>query len=72
MNAATFVQHINALRKTNKDKWYTFVGEVDGKVVELKGYNLWLQIYRVDGIRYGGDYVDKVREFVFSLERPFY
>lgn len=71
MDAATFVQHVNTLRKTNKDKWYTYVGEVDGKVVELKGYNLWLQIYRVDGIRYGGDYLDKVGQFLSALGQPF-
>lgn len=34
-------------------KWHTFVGAVNGKSVRVKAYRLWLQIFDVDGVRYG-------------------
>ena len=68
MEAQEFVAYVNNVRKANKNKWYTYLGDVDGKFVELKGYNLWLQIYRVDGLAYSSGECDRVAQ---DLGRPF-
>ena len=45
---------------------------MDGKSVRLKGYEKWLQIYQVDGLRYSpGMGIDTVREFNEALADPF-
>ena len=44
------METINQLRKDNKGKWYTFQGIINGKEVEVKGYDTWLQIFKVNGI----------------------
>lgn len=43
-----FVAHINQLRRDNKNKWYFHIGYANNKFVEVKGYNTWLQILRVE------------------------
>ena len=43
-----FVAHINKLRRDNKNNWYFHTGYVNNKFVEVKGYNTWLQILRVE------------------------
>ena len=50
MDKEKFKTEINDLRKTNKAKWYFWVGYVDNKKVEIKGFKTWLQIFRVDDI----------------------
>jgi len=64
-----FVKDINTSRL--KSGWYSFFGIVQGRQVELKGYNTWLQVYRVDGVNYGNCMDRKVGEFKSDLERPF-
>jgi hypothetical protein len=72
MNAETMIQAVNTARRMNKNKWYTFVfDDVQGKRVEIKGYNTWLQVYRVDGVRFGGNCDLSVREYVAELSKPF-
>lgn len=71
MNLQSFIAHVNTLRKTDKNKWYFFVGEVEGKYIELKGYNTWLQIYRVDGVQYGNNGDRKVADYLKDLALPF-
>jgi hypothetical protein len=51
--------------------FYSFAGMVEGKEVRLKGYLTWLQIYDVDGVRYGGNSDISVKEFNDDLKRPF-
>lgn len=69
MNFIDFSKEIKNKRLTGS--WYTFVGEVDGSSVRLKGYKTYLQIYEVDGIRYGGIMDISVREFNEELVQPF-
>ena len=47
-----FVKAINSLRLNSKGKWYAWVGIVEGKKVELKGFGTWLQILRVNGLNH--------------------
>ena len=39
MNTQDFLKEINDLRLANEGKWYTWQGIVNGKEVNLKGYN---------------------------------
>ena len=54
-----YVAIINRLRLDNKNKWYQFVDER----VQIKGYNTWIQIFRVDGKNYPGLMDISVKEF---------
>jgi hypothetical protein len=69
MTFAEFKKIVNDGRKTKK--WYYFSEVVDGKVVFLKGYDTWLQIYDVDGVRYGNSMERSVKQFGADLLAPF-
>lgn len=71
MKLETFTKEINALRLKNKNAWYQFTGTVEGRKVEVKGFNTWLQIYRVDGVTYGGGMGSKVSQYKEELIKPF-
>lgn len=45
-----FVEYINNLRESSKGKWYYSVGNVCGRPYAVKGFELWLQVYRVDNL----------------------
>lgn len=68
MTTKDFIKTINDKRKDSKHSWYTFVGMVEGKRVELKAYGLWNQILRVDGINHGGIEHKKVSDWKTELE----
>lgn len=67
----TFFKVINDTRKGNKDRWYTFVGVVNNKEVAVKGFNTWLQVYRVDGLNQPTLMDIPVKQFNQDLARPF-
>jgi len=69
MDKANFIRHINNLRKANKNKWFSWVGVVDGKNVKVKCYNTWLQILNVDGVQQNTVMDISVAEFNKTLER---
>lgn len=69
MDIEQFVDTVNNLRKTNKDKWYTFSGTVNDKAVEIKGFNTWLQIFRVNGIKLNAICDIPVKKFLDELRR---
>lgn len=71
MKLETFTKEINGLRLKNKNAWHQFTGSVEGRKVEIKGYNTWLQIYRVDGVNYGGGMGGKVNQYKKDLIKPF-
>jgi len=52
MNTTTFIEIINALRRANPNKWYQWQGPVNGKHVQVKGFNTWLQILRSNGVTF--------------------
>jgi hypothetical protein len=64
-----FAKQLNSARLANKNNWFVFSGQVGGKLVELKMFGLYLQIFRIDGVNHGGQEFSKVnlfREFVSS------
>jgi len=65
----TVKQSINEARKNNKNKWYALRLEQDGKTVEVKGYNTWLQILRVNGINEPSRMDISVKEFNNHLDK---
>jgi hypothetical protein len=66
-----FVKEINKLKNANKNGWYTWVGNINGKDVKIKGYGTWLQVYKVDGIDYSNPMEQSVKDYKLSLKRPF-
>jgi len=67
MDTEQFVKHINSLRRSNKNQWYTFSGTVNGKSVSLKAFGTWIQVIVVDGVRNGFPSDITVRQFNESL-----
>ncbi len=62
-----FIKTVNQLRLKNKNNWYTFRGIVENKVITIKGFNTWLQVYNVDGIRQNTCMDITVKEFKNTL-----
>lgn len=54
MDTKTFIKTINDLRLKNKNKWYFWEGIVNEKHIQIKAYDTWTQIFRVNGINHGG------------------
>lgn len=65
----TFVKYINKIRLDNKNKWYFYTGFFNGLYIEIKGFNTWLQIYRIEGINYPGIMDISVKEFKNTLKK---
>jgi hypothetical protein len=68
MNTLDFIKTIDELRKNNKQKWYFWSGQVAGKEVVIKGYETWLQIFRIDGLNYPSSMDIKVSVFKDHLK----
>lgn len=67
-----FVKMVNKERLANKNKWYVITNvEVDGKKVEIKAFDTWLQIFRVDGKNYANPMERNVSGFKEDLKSPF-
>ncbi len=64
-------KEINKLRLDNKNKWYYYTGIFEGKTIELKAFDKWLQIYRINGVDYSGYDDGTVKQFKNILETPF-
>ena len=50
LNTTDFIKLINSLRLQNKGKWYTWLGTVNNKTVQIKAYGTWLLIFKVEGL----------------------
>jgi len=61
MTKLEFCKIVNKGRLTKG--WYTFVGVVEGKQVQLKGHGTWLQIFNIDGVNYGSVHDLSVKSF---------
>ena len=68
MNTQEFKQGINKNRKTNKDNWYCWQGLVNGKSIALKGFNTWLQVFKIDGVDCSGSMDISVKDFNLLLD----
>ena len=60
---------LNKRRKTNK--WYSYVGTINGKDVRIKGYRTWLQIFRVDGVDCSNCMEESVKQFNSAIAAAF-
>lgn len=63
MTKAEFISHCNSVRKANKNKWYFIIETVDGHSVKIKGFNTWVQIFDIDGIKSSGTMDCSVKQF---------
>ena len=63
MGAKEFIKTVNATRLENKGKWYQLQGEVNGKLISIKGYDTWVQRLSVDGVYYANVMGMSVKEF---------
>lgn len=63
MRTEEFVKEVNTLRLSNKGQWYTWQGIVNGKEVAIKGYNTWLQIFRINGLSCWSPMEQSIRDF---------
>lgn len=63
MTTQEFIKTINALRLANKGRWYQWCGEVNDRIVALKGYGTWVQRLKVGDTTYGGGMDVSVKEF---------
>ena len=64
-----FIKDINKLRLDNKNKWLFLRCEFDNKHIEIKLYNTWLQVYKVDGINYSNCMDRNIKQFKDDLAR---
>lgn len=71
ISADEFFTLINNARKQDKNSWYGFVGNVDGRKVMVKGYRTWLQRYSVDGLYQPSSMDISAKRFLTELKRPF-
>jgi len=65
------VKELNALRKTNKNKWVTGIFVRDGKSIGYKAYNTWVQVLDVDGVRYSSGMDISVKDYIAFLKGVF-
>lgn len=68
MNTEQFIKTINDTRLANKNQWYFWKGQVNGKDCELKGFNTSLQILRINGLNHPTICDISVKEFKNTLE----
>lgn len=66
-----FIDKVNKARKVYKGKWVQAVAIVDGKYVEYKAFNTWIQILRVDDIDHSGIADVLVLDYLHSMRIPF-
>lgn len=71
ISADNFVELINNIRKANKNQWYGFAGNVEGKEVIVKGIGTWLQQFAVGDLYQPSGMDIPVRDFLENLRRPF-
>lgn len=54
MNINEFAIKLDSIRKQNKNKWYYLTEELsNGLAIQIKGFNTWLQIFRINGLEQG-------------------
>lgn len=67
MNMIT--ERINALRKQNKNAWYfAELQDNSGRVIRVKGYNTWLQVFTINGVDYTFGMDKSVKQFISEIE----
>lgn len=63
MSTEDFIKHINKIRLENKNKWYFYTGTVNNKQIQLKAYETWIQILRINGVNFSSCMDMSVKQF---------
>ena len=64
MDKLTIIKVLNDTRKANKGRWYSgCIVDDAGRSIEYKGYNTWLQIFRIDGVTHSSLMDISVKQF---------
>jgi len=61
-------QKINDIRKAHKNKWYFYNCDIDGLNIQLKGFNTWLQIFKINGLDHSNAMEQSVKQFLEHLD----
>ena len=62
-NTEDFIKEVNTIRLSNKDKWYSWAGMVNGYEVSLKAFNTWVQVINIGMIKESGPMDCTPKEF---------
>lgn len=57
------VKTINNKRLENKNNWYVFLSPLSLYDIQIKGYNTWLQVFKIKGIDYASPMSMNVKEY---------
>jgi hypothetical protein len=61
---------INNLRKMNKNQWYSItLLDEKNNLIEVKGFNTWLQVFRINRINNPSHMDISVNDFINHIER---
>jgi len=67
MTKVELIKHLNKLRKDNKNNWVFYDIICDGKNIEYKSYNTWIQYIKIDGLKFSGLMDITVKQFLDFL-----
>lgn len=62
------IKDINTLRKTNKNNWYYLNETYNNRTIQLKGFDTWLQVLKIDNITYPTCMDISVKQFNQQLQ----
>jgi len=54
---------INDARLANKNAWYFLTLDFNGSLIQVKGYNTWLQIFKINGLNASNPMEQSVSQF---------
>ena len=57
------VKTINNKRLENKNNWYVFLSPLSLYDIQIKGYNTWLQVFKIKGIDYASPMGMNAKEY---------
>lgn len=63
MSTEEFIKHINKIRLENKNKWYFYTGTVNNKHIQLKAYETWIQVLRINNVNFSSCMDISVKQF---------
>ena len=68
MDIKDFVKLVNQTRLKNKNQWYIIERIVNGKEVQLKGFDTWLQVFNINGVNCPNPMEQSVKDFKDHLK----
>lgn len=65
----SFVKAFNKMRLDNKNQWICFVGEIEGRYIEIKSFGTSIQILKVNGLKLHSTFDQKVGDWKYTIEQ---